>query len=92
MDDLLADGDFDDFAAAVGEGADGSDDDARVRWTALMQHRNIVVLFGTLHCRIYCCMYVHTLTSRYSRPGDLQDTAVYTTDSIRELEQLYYFV
>lgn len=33
MDDLLTDGDFNDFAAAVGEGGDGSDDDARVRWT-----------------------------------------------------------
>lgn len=31
MDDLLAEGDFDDVAAAVGEGGDGSDDDARVR-------------------------------------------------------------
>lgn len=30
MDDLLTEDDFNDFAAAVGEGADGSDDDARV--------------------------------------------------------------
>lgn len=39
MDDLLADGDFDDFAAAVGEGGDGSDDDARVRWTGTHNFR-----------------------------------------------------
>lgn len=31
MNDLPAEGDFDDFAAAVGEGGDGSDDDATVR-------------------------------------------------------------
>lgn len=30
MDDLPAEGDFDDLAAAVGEGGDGSDDDATV--------------------------------------------------------------
>lgn len=32
MDDILTEEDFDDFAAAVGEGGDGgSEDDARVR-------------------------------------------------------------
>lgn len=32
MDDILTEDDFDDFAAAVGEGGDGgSEDDARVR-------------------------------------------------------------
>ena len=33
MDDILTEGDFDDFAAAVGEGGDGSDEDASVRRT-----------------------------------------------------------
>lgn len=37
MDGLLAEGDFDHFAATVGEGGDGSDDDARVSRLRLIQ-------------------------------------------------------